>query len=218
MARYITFRFDDGYIAGARRAAELLLPSYGSFFIVTDWVESKTQPERGDLDAWKSLAAEGSDIQPHGKTHTSLLGLSSGQQADEIKGSIDFVRKIQSGPYIFCCPYNNVPLSRPLVEGLSAFGFYASQPQDKNFNLLNRELDVFRLQSWDVDCNNWSSIPFHLDKSVPDGAWVVLGLHSLNGEGYEPLTSDQLTCLVYAARGLNYEIATAAEMFRSGRI
>jgi peptidoglycan/xylan/chitin deacetylase (PgdA/CDA1 family) len=217
MARYLTFRFDDGYIAGAEKAAKLLLPYHGSFFIITDWVNDESRPECGDLNAWKLLGQQGNDIQPHSKTHRKLSDLGCGEQYNEIKGSVEFVQNIHDRPYIFCFPYNSPP--RPPLAvgnlsacGLSACGFDASQPAATHVNQINDELDVFRLRSWDVDQHNFASIPFHLDKSVPDDAWVVLGLHSLDGEGWEPLTSDQLSCLVCAARGLNYEIVTAAAM------
>ena len=36
--RYVTFRFDDGFIGGARKAAAVLAGDHASFFLVADLV------------------------------------------------------------------------------------------------------------------------------------------------------------------------------------
>jgi peptidoglycan/xylan/chitin deacetylase (PgdA/CDA1 family) len=223
MARYITFRFDDGHIAGARTAAKLPHPDRASFFIITGPIEGTidltnypllASGKYGDLAAWKSLAASGNDIQPHSETHPKFSEISSTEQEVEIRHSLEFVRKIHDGPYIFCYPYNVVPASRPLVNELSASGFRtAVTPSDAAANLIANGLDFFDLQSWEVKQSNLDLILSHLAET-PDNAWVVLGLHSLNGEGHDPLTSEQLSKLIDAGRNRSYEIVTVAEMIR----
>ena len=200
----------------------MLHPSHASFFIVTGPIERSIDltnyphltGDYGDFDGWKSLVSSGNDIQPHSKTHRPFSRLSIEDQEIEIRHSLEFVRRIHDGPYIFCYPYNDVPVSRPVVKELSACGFRATDiPNDATVNLLTNGLEFFDLQSWAVKQGNFDLILRHLAE-VPDNAWVVLGLHSLNGEGYEPLTSDQLSKLLGAARQLNYEIVTVSQMVR----
>ena len=100
-------------------------------------------------------------------------------------------------------------------EGLSACGFSAADnPSDTSVNLLTSDLDLFKLQSWTVGSNNLDSIAHHLAETVPDIAWVVWELHSLDGEGHDPLTSDQLSGLIDPARRLNYKIITVSEIVK----
>ena len=217
MPRYVTFRFDDGHIAGARKAAELLRPDHGSFFIITGPVEGNldlqypelVKGDRGNLEAWRAVAALGHDIQPHSVTHPRFLDLSSDEQKAEIRNSIEFVRKIHSGPYVFCYPFNVIPTPQPIVEELSAAGFYSN---GFNFNLLAEGLDRFALRSWAIKECDFDLIVRQLAESVPDNAWIIFGLHSLDGEGWAPWTSASLSCLIAAVRDLDYQIVTVAEM------
>jgi peptidoglycan/xylan/chitin deacetylase (PgdA/CDA1 family) len=184
MARYVTFRFDDGLIAGARTAAKLLRPNHATFFIITGPIEGSIDlaGDYGDLEAWNCLATDENDIQPHSKSHLHFCRISPKAQEDEIRHSLEFVRKIHDGPYIFCYPYNHVPVFRPPVRELSASGFHTvDSPSDAGANLLTSGLDFFALQSLAVTQSSFHLILRHLE-SVPDNAWVVLGLHSLDGE------------------------------------
>jgi len=82
----------------------------GSFFIITGQVEGNldlrypelVKGDRGNLEAWRAVAALGHDIQPHSVTHPRFLDLSPDGQKAEIRNSIEFVCKIHSGPYVFC--------------------------------------------------------------------------------------------------------------------
>src|SRR5689334_19282888 len=117
MARYITFRFDDGHIVSARKAAKLLEPDRGSFFIVSGFVRAKC-PLYGDLEAWRCIHKLGHDVQPHSETHVHFTTLSHPAQQDEMEKSIEFVGQIHDGPFVFCFPYNEVPTPAPKISKL----------------------------------------------------------------------------------------------------
>jgi peptidoglycan/xylan/chitin deacetylase (PgdA/CDA1 family) len=151
----------------------------------------------------------GHDIQPHSVTHPWFPDLSHDEQKAEIRNSIEFVRKIHSGPYVFCYPFNAIPTPQPIVEELSAAGFYSS---GVNFNLLAEGLDRFTLRSWAIEESDFDLIVRQLNESVPDNAWIVFGLHSLDGEGWAPWTSASLSRLIAAVRDVDYQIVTVAEM------
>ena len=95
---------------------------------MTNFVREK-DPGYGDLDAWKSLADAGSDVQPHSDTHCRKFSeLSPDDQVAEIKQSIEFVKQMnKEGPYVFCYPWNDLPSPLPNVQELSASGFHSTR-------------------------------------------------------------------------------------------
>lgn len=220
MARFLTFTFDDGFMAGARKAAELLSPDKGTFFVVSNWVLRKARHHVAELadrdfgspDAWRALAQHGHDIQAHSAAHVRYSQMTDAEQVVDAAESFDLVRAIHSGPYIFCCPYNVLPETFDFgAAGFSAAGF-RSTPSDKPvvFNRLDA-VDLFRLHRWAVRETHLERLQSELE-SVPDQTWTILGLHSLDGEGFEPWSSEAFHKLVAVARAANFRIATTREM------
>ena len=224
MARFISFRFDDGFIEGARKAAACLHPSPASFFVVTglicgsarlDHIELFKGRNFGSLDEWSAIAALGHDVQPHSITHPNFADRSEDQQTTEVLGSLEFVRGIHAGPYIFCFPYNVVSGLDLASLGLSAAGF-ATEGSDRAvvFNKLDGdELDLFRLRSWAVRERHFSTIVDQLDR-LPDRSWTILAFHSLDGEGHEPWTSEGFSRLVAIVHAAGLQIVSIREMVK----
>jgi peptidoglycan/xylan/chitin deacetylase (PgdA/CDA1 family) len=223
MARFITFRFDDGFIEGARRAAAVLHPSPASFFIVAglvgggdrlDHIELFRGRNFGSLAGWRAIAELGHDIQSHGVTHCDFAELSTEQQRTEVKASLDLVRGIHGGPYIFGFPYNNIVADLDLTSfGVSAAGFVtASSDQAIVFNRPgDREFDLFRLRSWAVRERHFDGIVDQLD-GLPDQSWAILAFHSLDGEGHEPWTSLGFSRLLKFVRAAGLQIVSIRGM------
>jgi peptidoglycan/xylan/chitin deacetylase (PgdA/CDA1 family) len=223
MARFITFRFDDGFIEGARKAAAFLHPSPASFFIVAGLVTGSDRLDHielfrgrnfGSLDRWRAIDELGHDVQPHGVTHCDFAELSADQQRIEVRMSVDLVRGIHGGPYIFGFPYNNMVADLDLTSfGVSAAGFVtASSDEAIVFNRTDDpEFDLFRLRSWAVRERHFHEIVDQLD-SPPDQSWTILAFHSLDGEGHEPWTSQGFFRLLEFVRAAGLQIVSIREM------
>jgi peptidoglycan/xylan/chitin deacetylase (PgdA/CDA1 family) len=223
MARFITFRFDDGFIEGARKAAAFLHPSPASFFIVAGLVRGSDRLDHielfrgrnfGSLDEWRTIAELGHDVQPHGVSHSDFAELSAEQQRTEVQASLDLVRGIHRGPYIFGFPYNNIVADLDLGSfGVSAAGFVtATSDEAIVFNRPDEpEFDLFRLRSWAVRERHFDGIVDQLDH-LPDHGWTILAFHSFDGEGHEPWTSAGFSRLLEFVRAAGLQIVSIRGM------
>jgi peptidoglycan/xylan/chitin deacetylase (PgdA/CDA1 family) len=224
LARYVSFRFDDGFIKGARTAAACLAPDYGTFFLIADLVTNGAadHPEPlfrgrdfGSPAEWRALARAGQDIQLHGRTHTDLMRLSPSEQRAEIVSSLAFTRELHDGPYVFCHPFNHrIDLDfAPL--GLSGAGFRTrASDHPILFHELTKRIDPFALSSWAVRERHFKSAADQLRK-LPDESWTILALHSLDGEGHEPWSVAAFRELVSECRSLGLSIVTVSNMIES---
>lgn len=220
MARWISFRFDDGFIEGARKAADILSPYAGTFFIITGLVTGALRLDHldyfegadfGTVDEWRALAARGQDIQSHGVDHASFATLDRDQALAQIRVSLDTVRQINPGPHVFCFPYNAVPDLDLAGSGLSAAGFATvDSGQGVLLNPL-AELDLMRLGSWAVRERHLDFVIQELD-GAPDDTWTILAFHSLDGQGHEPWTSEGFADLVAAVLRAGYQVTTVGDM------
>lgn len=215
MQRWLSFRFDDGMMQGSQKAARLLEPDAASFFLITDFVSDPSEPggtlpkdgDYGSLERWRRLAAAGHDIQAHSASHANFHDLDVEAQVSEATRSLAFVRRVHPGPYVFCAPFNRLPTVDLAAVGYDAAGFVTlSSDQPIIFNRpAEPELDRFRLRSWAARERHGDAVVDQL-AGVPDGAWVILAFHSLDGEGWEPWSSEGLARLIAAVRGLGYTI------------
>lgn len=220
--RFLSFRFDDGFLDGAMKACDILENHRATFFIVGDRtlgiVDFHDHPllrgrRFGALQDWQNFAARGHDIQPHSFTHRNFGTLDKATMEEEMIRSRDVVREIHDGPYIFGFPFNEIPdgLS-PKDFGFAAAGFVSTQsPQSPVANPLDHRLDRFRLTSWAVRERDLHTLHPQL-AGIPDETWVILGLHSLDGEGWEPWTATGFAALVDLVPRLGFRIATIREM------
>jgi peptidoglycan/xylan/chitin deacetylase (PgdA/CDA1 family) len=220
MARYITFKFDDGFIDSVRKAAAILHPSHASCFIVTGLVSRKIQANNevlfrgrnfGTANEWRAIASLGHDVQAHSVSHADFANLNSNQQRAEILDSIAFIGTIHSGPYFFGFPYNSIPDLELASLGLSAAGFVTrSSDQDVIINSLEGQIDLFRLRSWSLRERHYVKICEQIDR-LPDQSWTILAFHGLDGEGHEPWTSFAFSQFVDFSRSCGVRIVTIRE-------
>ncbi len=225
MARFLSFRFDDGMIVGARKAVALLAPSPASFFVVTgrlcgtvpvDHIDALKGADFGSIGEWRAFAAQGHDVHSHSVSHPDFRKLSNEQQMVEFRDSLAVIRQIHDGPYVFCYPFNSFSSVDPAQFGFSAAGFLTKRSDDRVFyNSLVAGTDPFRLRSWAVRQRHLQSVINQLDRDVPDTTWTILGFHSLD-EGFEPWSTEGFAQLVSAVRALDYRIVSIGEMV--GRI
>lgn len=221
MARYVSFRFDDGYISGARTAAACLAPSHGTFFLIADLVRggASNHPEPlfrgrdfGTIAEWRALARAGHDIQLHGCSHSNLELLPAEDQRREVADSLALTRELHGGPYVFCHPYNRRVDLDFAALGLSAAGFQTRTSDHAIlFHRLAADLDPFALVSWAVRERHFDTVVAELER-LPDDSWVILAFHSLGGEGHEPWSEAGFGLLVSACRKLGLEIVTISRM------
>ncbi len=220
MARWISFRFDDGFIDGARKAADILHPHAATFFIITGLVTGAVQLDHldhfadadfGTVESWKALAARGQDIQSHGVDHASFATLDHDQALDQIRVSLDTVREINPGPHVFCFPYNAVPDLDLAGSGLSAAGFATVDSQQDVLSNRLAGLDPLRLRSWAVRERHLDFVVQQL-ADAPDDTWTILAFHSLDGQGHEPWTSEGFADLVAAVLRAGYQVTTLGDM------
>ena len=227
MSRYLSFKFDDGFLDGMRKAVRILDGAPASFFLISGLVDQSVSPEGdplfrgrnfGSVEDWRALAEFGHDIQPHGVAHLNFQSLPRARQEDEIRGSLALVREIGAGPYVFGFPFNVRTDLDFRGLGLSGAGF-GCRGSDRNiqFNLIAEEtFDPFRLNSWAVRERHADVIPVQLD-AAPDQSWTILTLHSLDGEGHEPWTSEGFAWLAQTVRELGFQITSVGEMVRRRR-
>ena len=106
-AKPIVFTFDDGYV-DMHQYAFPLMKKYGfsgTIFIITDFVEQK-KPEYLTWDHALEMAHSGWRLESHTKTHPSLEGQSVEFQRDQLKGSMDSLKKnLGYTPRFFAYPY-----------------------------------------------------------------------------------------------------------------
>jgi peptidoglycan/xylan/chitin deacetylase (PgdA/CDA1 family) len=218
--RLLTFRFDDGFMDGARKAAQILDPYRGSYFIVGDRTLGLAQLDGnpqlcnrnfGAVEEWRAMARHGHDIQPHSYSHRRFSTLSSDEMEAEIRKSVHILRSITDGPLVFAFPFNDVVSGPDWLElGLEAAGFQTRSSADPIlFNDLSA-FDRFNINSWAVRERDWSTIVEALN-AVPEGTWTVLAFHSLDDEGFEPWSSESFRKLVSLIGTLGFDIVTARE-------
>jgi len=221
LARYVSFRFDDGFFSGARAAAAYLAPDFATFFLVADLVTSGAADHHehlfrgrdfGSVADWSALARAGHDIQLHGRTHTNMTLLSEEERRREVLDSLTLTRSVHAGPYIFCHPYNARVDLDFAVLGLLGAGFDTrTSEQAMIFHKLTGPIDLFALSSWAVRERHFDMVVDRLSE-LPDQSWIILAFHSFNGEGHEPWSTEAFSTLVAAVRKMGITTVTISEM------
>lgn len=223
MARYVSFRFDDGFLDGARIAAQCLAPDKGTFFLISDLVTAGAADHDeplfrgrsfGSVDDWRALSEAGQDIQLHGRSHRHMNLLPADEQAREIEHSLDLTRAIHAGPYVFCHPFNSRIDLDFARFGLSGAGFRTrTSDHAALFHRLSEGIDLYAMNSWAVRERHVDEVVEQLAQ-LPDDSWIILAFHSFDGEGHEPWTAAGFASLVATCRELGMTIRTIADMVR----
>ena len=218
--RYISFTFDDGFIKGAKKIDKILHPYKATFYITTGWVKPNNTPildaynhgiDHGTIDDWKELSRKGHDIGSHSVTHKSLkyLNITKEELEKEYKEALNFIKSIHNGPYSLAFPHNyNMDLNVKHDSIRVGHG-----------RIIYNKLEKINLQKiicWSPWINpiteeNEQKIYKKILK-VPANSWIVLSLHSIDGEGWQPWSSESLRRLKDFVIKVNYKIKTMAEM------
>lgn len=102
----VIITFDDGY-ADAYQSAFRLLRSYGmvgTFFVVTEWLDS-ADPRYITWAEAREMVAAGMSIQSHSRTHPDLTGCDYDCLVYQILGSVQTIEaQIGERPRFFCYP------------------------------------------------------------------------------------------------------------------
>lgn len=217
--RYLTFTFDDGYILGARKIDKILHPYKATFYLVTGWVrpnnlairdEYNIGADHGNVEDWKELVKKGHDIGSHSVSHTRPDDFSGDAEAlkKEFAESLEFIKKIHPGPYSLSFPYNRAMEIDALYDSVR-LGYAGCI-----YNRLE-SVDLHRITSWSPwPGSMWEKRIFWKIGRLPGRSWLVLNLHSVDGEGWHPWTSASLQKLKDYVLARGFEIKTMAEMTR----
>lgn len=227
--RYVSFKFDDGFLEGCQKAADILAPDPASFFLIGDLVSGRSALEEvplfrdrrfGPPEAWQALVARGCELQPHSATHANFSELTPAQQLQEVCRSVADVRAISGRASVFGFPYNVLTPVDMAGTGLVAAGFETvGSDQPPLYHDLNTQVDLWQLKSWALREAHLEDILVTL-AGLPDNAWIVLTFHSLDGEGHEPWSSDAFRRLVEGVRALAFTtraVGSMAEMIQEQR-
>ena len=211
--RYLSFTFDDGFIDGAKKVDQILDPYKATFYIVTGWVKPNNVPVRdafnrgadhGRIEDWTALSEKGHDIGSHTVSHASEKEPDS---AYEFEASLDFIKQIHGRPYNFSCPHHvEINLEMPYYDTVRI-------GSDKTIYNNLSDIIMHRLISWEP-----SGHPFFEKKvfktiaEIPDNSWMILSMHSLDGEGWNPFSGDALNRLKEYALKCGFHIKSVAQM------
>lgn len=217
--RIITFRFDDGLWHGTQKAIRILGEFHASFFIVKNWLSEYNFPIQdefnkgryhGSIDEWKEVSAMGHDVQSHSCSHRTFSNLTIEERTIELKESLELLTEIHEPPYSMCYPYNDMTPDNLVDLGYEASGFY-TRPSDQNilYNHIN-QLEIFNLKSWAIREHHLENIKVQL-QNVPDDTWIILAMHSLDNEGWEPWSQASFSELVNFIAAHDFEILSLSE-------
>ena len=223
--RMVSLTFDDGLSQGAAAAVEILNRHRlaASFYIVTGWVEPVRAPIRdhpnqgrshGDWAFWRKVTAAGHEVGSHTFSHFKAGGIKAAltpwKVASEIrKAREDLAREVPQGAYTMSMPWNAAtPLSDALVRRqymacrVGGDGIPYNRPGDFN---------RYALASWaPAPRHGWDEHLAALD-AIPEDGWLILGYHSLDGEGWEPVTSEFFERLCAHLAASQIEVVTVRE-------
>ena len=225
--RFVTITFDDGLIEGARTAAEIL-DAFGlkaTFYLVTGWVRPRQFPfirdpwnrgrDHGSWSDWRVLQNRGHDIGSHTFSHLNASG-----------------RVLRNSPTLIGWELSHsfAQLRHNLGRAPSSISMPWNTTSDIQSNL-SRLYRACRLGSEIFETNDLAGISWHQlhswaprreasaeeitnrIRTTPNGHWLILQFHSLDGEGYMPFPSDTFRSIVKGiAETPNLETLTVDEM------
>ncbi|MDP8244813.1 MAG: polysaccharide deacetylase family protein [Candidatus Hinthialibacter antarcticus] len=195
----VTFSIDDGFWGSSEQMADILdrYQLKASFYLVTHWVAPMKTDEIGDgynegashgtWQQWKSILERGHEIGSHSCTHPALPTIDAKDALMEITESkqqlIDELGLQE--PITFAYPYNQ---SSPEVKQMISGHYLSARIGGKPFNKIG-PIDLQAVNSW------WplSNMPLEeiiakIDEAKANGHWLVIGLHGMNDEGWNPIT------------------------------
>jgi hypothetical protein len=215
--KYVSFTFDDGAINGARKVSEILEPYKATFYIVTGWTKPNSvnvddkfnrNVDHGSIQDWIELAKKGHDIGSHTVTHKKGDDLEIEKECNE---SLDFLRRIHLGPYSISSPHHS--FIKTTIYDTVRVGTYQTIHKKFVFDRLYNNLEGLDFKEIYSCDEPYSILKEIINLITVDNIWLVLSYHSVDGEGFCPITIEDLKSIKHLFLNNNYEIKSMKEMF-----
>lgn len=177
----VSINFDDGY----ESAYEKGLPIFDkvgiktTLFIITRKLDDPNYMTIGQL---KSAHIQGHEIAAHTKTHPHLSTLSQFDQADEIEGSVNDLRKLGIDPGSFAYPFGD--FNGTTVNIVRGAGFIGARTIHKGMN--DSSSDRLLLNCYVIDPDHTTDInqiTQAIDDAQKKGTWLILLFHRVDETG-----------------------------------
>lgn len=201
----VTFSIDDGFWKSTQEFMRLFDP-YGfkaTFNLVTDWITPKQSgvgdeynrdASHGTWTNWKTVLKQGHEIGSHSMTHPHLPKLSG----EEIKRELLYSkRRIKEelklwGPKTFAFPYND---TSPEVQKILGRYYLAARVGTQTGEINEPgKIDFLQIRSWwPLSPAPLEEIVAKIDRAREMRGWLVIGLHGMNGEGWNPITTEKMS-------------------------
>jgi peptidoglycan/xylan/chitin deacetylase (PgdA/CDA1 family) len=212
--RYLSFTFDDALISGAKKVDKILSPYKATFYLTTGWIKPNNKQiiepgniglDHGSIEDWKELSKNGHELGAHTETHLLMTHANIYQ---ECLNSLEFIKTISEPPYSFATTF----FGYPSHVMLNMFDSIRIGYRGKFYNNLSN-IDFKSLFSWLplADGRTIKDVNEAL-KIIPDNSWLILTMHSLDREGFQPISSEELKALKDFVIENKYEIKTVREM------
>jgi hypothetical protein len=226
--RFVTITFDDGLIKGARKAMHILgeFEQHATFYVVTGWVRPRRIPwvrdqlnkgrDHGSWNDWRNIQNQGHEIGSHTVTHLNAGGRLARWCPQLLRWELarsqwDLGLHLGKLAASISMPWNSLPnRAEPYVRRIySACRLGSQAPQ---YNALSK-INWHRLESWAPDSDVSSDDILDCIHKTPEGHWIILQFHSLDDEGYMPISSEKFRKIVSAiATGNDIEHITVRKM------
>ena len=214
--KYITFSFDDGYLNSCKKACEILHPYKATFYLTSGWIrpnqceiidELNKNIDHGSIEDWTNIYKEGHDIGAH--THTHIL-MTDPTIHTECSKSLEFIKQIQAEPpYSFATTFfGNV--SHAIINMFDSIR--VGYKQNNFYNSLEKiDLKLMRSFCPLAEKRTMDSVR-KIIQDMPDGHWIILTLHGLDGEGFSPVSLIELKNIKEYALSCGFLIKTVKEV------
>lgn len=226
--RYLSFTFDDGMIYGAKESSKIFekFNFNATYFIVPGWVKpsiykiSEQYNENVDHGTWSDiieLKNKGHEIGSHTMLHINAAGKKARFIPLLLQWNINqSFKKISyeiEKPYTLSMPWNARSMKSNGIAK-KKFKIICSGDTKISYNNL-KSIDWLNIRSWapdsDVSLNEFSKAI----NDIPDDGWLILQFHSLNEEGYMPITSEKLYAISQIAKNMeNLKVITIKDLYK----
>lgn len=226
--RFVSITFDDGLIIGATKAASLMSEAglHGTFYVVTGWVRPRLVPwirdpfnrgrDHGTWTQWRAISAAGHEIGSHTVSHLNLHGRLFRAFPPILRWEVSssartLSRQIGVPPISISMPWNSSALALQTTVEPFYRACRLGDPRP-SYNDLSA-IEWYALRSWAPDSDTTLERFADVLHATPPGHWLILQFHSLDGEGYMPISSEKFRRLLSSiASQRDMECTTVAAM------
>ena len=206
--KWLSFTFNDGFEQGGHAASKILekFDYRGSFYVVTGWVDPATVAisdpynmgsSHGNWSFWRALSNRGHEVGSHTNSHIKVGGTKNMLRPmlirREMSDAYQTLRnQLGATAVVISMPWNVSSWVSKVIARRYYVGCLAVGSDRVKYNNL-ATLDRFSLKSWVPKCNQTDSTNQVIKaiSGIPLGGWLIIQLHSLGTEGYEPIAAKQ---------------------------